>query len=234
MRLTELPAWPGLEGLFWLLLTLALYRGLSILRARLQETAWAQPLIWGAIILCALLLGLDIDLARYQLGGDWLIYTLALSTVSIGVPIYDNRHVIRAAAVPFVTAMGLGSVLAAGSAVAMAGWLDFDAALRATLATKSITSPMAFGVADEIGGLPVLAMGVVIVTGNFGVLVAPKIFATFGLTDERAQGLALGVVTHGIGTAEAVRRSALMGSFAGLAMGVNGVLTSLILPFIFL
>jgi len=102
------------------------------------------------------------------------------------------------------------------------------------LATKSITSPMAFGVADEIGGLPVLAMGVVIVTGNFGVLVAPKIFATFGLTDERAQGLALGVVTHGIGTAEAVRRSALMGSFAGLAMGVNGVLTSLILPFVFL
>ena len=234
MRLTELPAWPGLEGLFWLLLTLALYRGLSMLRARLQETAWAQPLIWGAILIAALLVGLDIELARYQLGGDWLIYILALSTVSIGVPIYDNRHVIRAAAVPFLAAMCVGSALAAGSAVMMAGLLDFDAALRATLATKSITSPMAFGVANEIGGLPVLAMGVVIVTGNFGVLVAPKISQVFGLTDPRAQGLALGVVTHGIGTAEAVRRSALIGSFAGLAMGVNGVLTSLVLPIVFL
>ena len=234
MRLTELPAWPGLEGMFWLLLTLALYRALSWLRARLNETGWAQPLIWGAIIIAVVLVGLDIELARYQLGGDWLIYILALSTVSIGVPIYDNRHVIRAAAFPFLAAMCLGSALAAGSAVMMAGLLDFDAALRATLATKSITSPMAFGVASEIGGLPVLAMGIVIVTGNFGVLVAPKIFDVFGITDPRAQGLALGVVTHGIGTAEAVRRSALIGSFAGLAMGVNGVVTSLILPFVFL
>lgn len=234
MRLTELPAWPGLEGMFWLLLTLALYQGLWRVRARLNEAGWAQPLLWGAVIIAGLLVGLDIELARYQLGGDWLIYILALSTVSIGVPIYDNRHVIRAAAGPFLTAMCLGSVLAAGSAVAMADLLDFEPALRATLATKSITSPMAFGVAKEIGGLPVLAMGIVIVTGNFGVLVAPKIFSVFGLTDPRAQGLALGVVTHGIGTAEAVRRSALIGSFAGLAMGVNGVLTSLILPFVFL
>lgn len=234
MRMSEVPPWPDGAGLFWLALTIALYVGLVAWRKRADEAAWAQPLLWGAGLIIAALLVFDIELAVYQKGGDWLVYVLALSTVSIAVPIYDNRHVIASAAKPFFAAMMIGSFWAVASALALAAWLDFGAALRATLATKSITSPFAYGAAEEIGGLPVLAMGIVIVTGNFGVLVAPRLFGFFGLHDVRAQGLALGVAAHGIGTAEAVRRSALMGSFAGLAMGVNGVLTSLVLPLVFL
>jgi putative effector of murein hydrolase len=234
MRMSDLPAWPDAAGIFWLAVTIALYVGLVRWRKKADNAAWAQPLLWGAGLIMAALLVFDIDLAVYQKGGDWLIYILALSTVSIAVPIYDNRHVIRAAAKPFFAAMTVGSFWAVASAWGLASWLDFDAALRATLATKSITSPFAYGAAEEIGGLPVLAMGIVIVTGNFGVLVAPHVFSFFGLHDIRAQGLALGVAAHGIGTAEAVRRSALMGSFAGLAMGLNGVLTSLVLPLVFL
>ncbi len=230
MHLTNLPDLLGSEGLFWLALTIGLYFIGVRLRARAHDAGWAQPLLWVAGLLIAGLLIFDIELAHYQSGGDWLLYALALSTVSIGVPIYDNRHVIRRAAKSFLGAMIFGSALAVGCAVAMAALLDFDAALQATVAVKSITSPMAFGVAQEIGGLPALAMGIVILTGNFGVLVAPRLFGLFGLTDLRAQGIALGVAAHGIGMAEAVRRSALVGSFAGLAMGVNGVLTSLVLP----
>lgn len=234
MRMSDVPAWPDAQGLFWLAATLAVYFGLVRLRTKTGEAGWAQPLLWAAALLIAALAVFEVELTEYQKGGDWLVYVLALSTVSIAVPIFDNRHIIRAAAGPFLAAMSVGSLVAAGSAVAMAQWLDFDAALRATLATKSITSPFAFGVAEEIGGLPSLAMGIVIVTGNFGVLVAPRLFAVLGISDLRAQGLALGVAAHGIGTAEAVRRSALVGSFAGLAMGLNGVLTSLVLPLVFL
>ena len=238
MQMSNLPPWPDMEALFWLALTGALYVVFFRWRKAVGEAAWAQPLLWAAGLLMAILVFLDIDPARYQKGGDWLIYLLALSTVSIAVPIYDNRHIIRAAAFVFLGAMSIGSIIAAGSAVAMVTLFDFEATLRAslqaTLATKSITSPFAYGVADEIGGLPVLAMGIVILTGNFAVLCAARLFALGGLSDPRAQGLALGVIAHGIGTAEAVRRSALMGSFAGLAMGVNGVLTSLVLPLVFL
>lgn len=234
MRMSDVPAWPDAQGLLWLAATLAVYFVLVRLRTKTGEAGWAQPLLWAAALLIAALAVFEVELAEYQKGGDWLVYVLALSTVSIAVPIFDNRHIIRAAAGPFLAAMSVGSLVAAGSAVAMAQWLDFDAALRATLATKSITSPFAFGVAEEIGGLPSLAMGIVIVTGNFGVLVAPRLFAVLGISDLRAQGLALGVAAHGIGTAEAARRSALVGSFAGLAMGLNGVLTSLVLPLVFL
>lgn len=233
MRMSELPVWPDAEGVFWLFATIVLYVFFVRVRNSVNQAGWAQPLLWVAALIIAALLIFDIDVTRYQKGGDWLIYILALSTVSIAVPIYDNRHVIRAAGGAFFLAMFIGSTLAAASAVAMASLVDFDTTLRATLATKSITSPFAYGASQEIGGLPVLAMGIVIVTGNLGVLVAGRLFAIFALHDPRAQGLALGVVAHGIGTAEAVRRSSIMGSFAGLAMGVNGVLTSLVLPLVF-
>ena len=233
MSLLSLPAWPGAEGLFWLALTVALYAGFSLLRRRLNDSAWLQPLLWVSATLIAILWFGDIALVDYQLGGNWLVVLLGLSTVSIGVPIYDHFPVIRQAAGPFLAAMGIGSVSAVSIALAMAHFMQLDSLLVASVATKSITSPLAYSVAIEIGGLPGLAMGIVIITGNFAVLIGPKLFALTGIGDIRAQGLAYGVAGHGIGTAEAMRRSALMGSFAGLSMGLNGVLTSLVLPLAF-
>ena len=233
MSLLSLPAWPGWGGLFWLVLTVALYAGFSRLRRQFNDSGWLQPLLWVSATLIAILWIGDISLANYQLGANWLVVILGLSTVSIGVPIYDNFPVIRQAARPFLAAMLIGSVTAVSIALAMAHFMHLDSLLVASLATKSITSPLAYGVAIEIGGLPALAMGIVIITGNFAVLIGPKLFALTGLSDVRAQGLAYGVVGHGIGTAEAIRRSALMGSFAGLSMGLNGVLTSLVLPLAF-
>ncbi len=233
MSLLSPPVAPGWEGLFWLATTLALYVVFIGLRRHFNDSSLLQPLLWvSALIIAALLIG-DISLSSYQLGGDWLLVILGLSTVSIGVPIYDNLPIIRQAAGAFFVAMVLGSVSAIGTALAMAAVLQLDPMIFATLATKSITSPLAFGVSNEIGGLPALAMGVVIITGNFGVLIGPRLFALTGISDVRAQGLAYGVAATGIGTAEAMRRSALMGSFAGLSMGLNGVLTSLVLPVIF-
>ena len=232
MSIVNLPDLPGLEGALWIALTLALYALFSCLRAALGGNGLAQPLLWVSAILIAVLVLGDIELARYDRGGDWLLVLLALSTVSIGVPIYDNFPIIRQAAGAFLLAMAIGSVSAVAVALAMAHLMQLDAAIFATLSTKSITSPLAFGVTSEIGGLPALAMGVVIITGNFGVLVGPKLFALTKLHDERAQGLAYGVAAHGIGTAEAIRKSSLMGSFAGLSMGLNGVLTSIILPYV--
>ena len=233
MSLLSLPDVPGWEGLFWLAATLALYGFFLRLRRHFNDSGLLQPLLWVSALLIAVLLIGDIPLSSYQLGGNWLVVILGLSTVSIGVPIYDNLPIIRQAVGAFFVAMLLGSVSAAGTALVMAYFLQLDAMIFATLATKSITSPLAFGVSNEIGGLAALAMGVVIITGNFAVLIGPKLFAMTGISDIRAQGLAYGVAAHGIGTAEAMRRSALMGSFAGLSMGLNGVLTSLVLPVAF-
>ena len=232
MSLLSLPDVPGWEGLFWLAATLALYGFFLRLRRHFNDSGLLQPLLWVSALLIAVLLIGDIPLSSYQLGGNWLVVILGLSTVSIGVPIYDNLPIIRQAVGAFFVAMLLGSVSAVGTALVMAYFLQLDAMIFAT-ATKSITSPLAFGVSNEIGGLAALAMGVVIITGNFAVLIGPKLFAMTGISDIRAQGLAYGVAAHGIGTAEAMRRSALMGSFAGLSMGLNGVLTSLVLPVAF-
>jgi putative effector of murein hydrolase len=233
MSLLNLPAWPGLEGFLWLGLTVGLYVVFLRLRLYFNGSGLAQPLLWVSAILAGILVIGDMPVARFEQGGLWLVVVLGLSTVSIGVPIYDNFPVIRQAAGAFFLAMLIGSVTAVGTALVVAHMMQLDAAIFASLATKSITSPLAFGVASEIGGLPTLAMGIVIITGNFGVLVGPRLFALIGVHDVRAQGLAYGVAAHGIGTAEAMRLSSMMGSFAGLSMGINGVLTSILLPYLF-
>lgn len=233
-----LPALPNAEGIFWLVLTCALYALGARVRARLGGSLYAQPLIWASLVLIIILLLGDVPLTAYRSGGDWLIVALALSTVAIGVPIYDNRHIIRALAKPFLWALAAGATGATLLAVIPAYVLGLNDVLVATLATKSVTTPIAMGLAQEIGGLPVLAMLIVVFTGNIAVLMSPLLFRLAGIgtsdtNDIAARGLALGVVATGIGTAEAVRASHLMGSFAGLAMGVNGVLTGLLLPLFF-
>jgi len=79
-----------------------------------------------------------------------------------------------------------------------------------------------------------LIAAIVVVTGVFGILVAPTVFRFIGVTDVKAQGLAYGLAAHAIGTSEALRLNPLMGSFAALALGVNGLLTGLFLPAIML
>ncbi len=234
MSLLELPSAPDWSGWFWLLATLGLYVFFVHLRRHFNNTDWAQPLLWTAGLLVLALLVFEVPLTAYQSGGNWLLVLLFLSTAAIGVPIYDNMQIIRRAARPFLLAMAIGSISAVASALLVGKMLGFDQLLQATVATKSITSPIAMSVAEEIGGMPVLAAGIVIISGNVGVLLAPTLFALLAVDDPRAQGLALGVAAHGIGTVEAMRQSALIGSFAGLAMGLNGVLTSLVLPILFL
>ena len=175
---------------------------------------------------------MNIPLSNYMRGGDWLVLALAPATVVIAVPIYENLYIIRDALWSFMVAMIMGSFVAVVSAVGFGYILGLEQSYLLALTTKSITSPIAMGVASEIGALPNLAMAIVIITGNIGVILSPWLFYRLKLTDPRAQGLALGVGAHGIGTAEAMRQSSLIGSFAGLSMGMNGVLTALVLSFI--
>ncbi|MBE8191736.1 MAG: LrgB family protein [Alphaproteobacteria bacterium] len=233
MSILSLPPIPDDVGLFWLFTTCLLYALAVQIRAKLGGSLYAQPLLWVAALLLGGLYWADIALSDYQKGGDWLLLALALSTTAIAAPIYSNRHIIRAAAKPFLASLLVGSSAAVILAVASAYILGLDDMITATLATRTTTTPIAMGLADEIGGLPVLAMLIAIFAGNITVLMAPFLFRLVGVVDVRAQGVALGVIGSGIGTAEAVRQSHLAGSFAGLAMGVNGVLTGALLPLFF-
>jgi putative effector of murein hydrolase len=105
--------------------------------------------------------------------------------------------------------------------------------LQMTVLVKSITTPLAMDAAGAIGGIPALAAVFVISTGIVGAICGPALFALIGVNNPAAQGTALGAVSHAIGTARAISIGEQCTAFATLALCVNGIATSLILPILF-
>jgi putative effector of murein hydrolase len=133
-------------------------------------------------------------------------------------------------ALPLIVALFAGSITAALSAVGIAKLLGATPATVFSLAPKSVTTPIAMGVAEQIGGIPSLTAVLVILTGIIGAMGFPTLFKLLRISDHAAQGFAVGVAAHGLGTARAFLISEEMGAFSALAMGLNGLLTAVLLP----
>jgi putative effector of murein hydrolase len=124
----------------------------------------------------------------------------------------------------------VGSLTAAGTAVGLAWLAGASTATMASLAPKSVTTPVAMGIADSLGGLPSLTAAVVILTGIVGAALGPIVLDLARIRDPRARGVAMGTASHGIGTARALQMSQVAGAFAGIAIGLNALATAILLP----
>jgi len=167
---------------------------------------------------------------RYFAGAQFVHFLLGPATVALALPLVRQLPRLRKAFLPLAFALGLGSVTAIVSSVAIALLLGATPELAATLGPKSATSPIAMAVSQRLGGIPALTAALVIGTGIFGAIAGPWLFDRLRIASPAARGFALGLASHGIGTARAFQSGAEMGAFAGLAMGLNGALTALIAP----
>jgi len=131
---------------------------------------------------------------------------------------------------PIAAALFAGSVTAVASAVGIAVLLGASMETVTSLAPKSVTSPIAMGIAERIGGLPSLTAGLVILTGILGAIIGTPLFNAMGMKDWRARGFAMGVTAHGIGTARAFQVNDVAGTFAAIALGLNGIMTAILVP----
>ncbi|KAB7623338.1 LrgB family protein [Alkalilimnicola sp. S0819] len=218
------------QPLLWLTLTVAVF----LAAGWLQRLGRGFPLLHPVLLSMAVLIGVlsltGTDYDTYFDGAQFIHFLLGPATVAIAVPLYDNRHQIGPLLWPLLAACLAGVSAAAASAVGIAALLRASPQTLLSLAPKSVTSPIAMGIAEKLGGLPSLTAGMVLITGIFGALVAGPLFRWLRIRDERARGLALGVAAHGFGTAQALGISTLAGAFAGLGMGLAGVLTAFLLP----
>ena len=126
--------------------------------------------------------------------------------------------------------MLVGSVVAAVSAMLVARWLGASRTVVLSLASKSVTTPIAMGIAEQIGGSPPLAAVFVLITGLVAVVLGPVVMALLKVSDWRAQGLAAGTAGHGLATARMLLVNETAGAFGGLAIGLNGIFTALFVP----
>jgi putative effector of murein hydrolase len=152
--------------------------------------------------------------------------------VALGLPLHRQLRRLGRAALPILASTAAGSLLGVLSAVLPAGLLGASPALLATLAPRSVTTPIAIGVAEALGGLPPLSAAVVVATGILGAVLGPPFLRAIGVRSPTAFGLAMGAAAHGIGTARAVEEGELPGAASGLALGLNGALTALAAPWL--
>jgi putative effector of murein hydrolase len=155
-------------------------------------------------------------------------------TVALAILLYKQIKLIYAAGIKGMLVIVLGGCVAPLIAVGWLGLFDFSEPVRLSVLTKSITTPLAMDTANIIGGLPELAAAVVVLTGILGVMFSQFIFKLTRCNDLRAQGLTLGAVSHAIGTARAHQMMQQRGAFSTMALCVNGMLTAIILPVVFM
>ena len=216
--------------LIWLTTTILAYLLADGVARRLGQPPWANPVLLSVLLIAPILWLTRTDYTTYFEGAQFIHFLLGPATVALALPLWDNRDTIRTSVAPIVLALLTGSVVAVGSAILLARAFGLPMEVLLSLAPKSTTAPVALGISEAIGGLPALTAVLVILTGIIGAVTVTPLMNLIGVSDWRARGFAVGVAAHGIGTARAFQVNPVAGAYAGIAMALNALLTSLIVP----
>lgn len=214
----------------WLLATLAAYRLALAVHRRSGGSAWLHPVAVATLILVTLLLLTGVDYATYFEGGRYIHVLLGPATVALAVPLYHQLARLRRDWAALLAGALIGSAAAVVIAMLSAGWLEASRETVLSMSVKSVTMPIALGLTETFGGVVSLTSALVMLTGILGGALTQPLLALLHIREAHINGFTLGVVAHGIGTARALQESQEMGAFAGLAMGLAGLLTAVLLP----
>ena len=218
--------------LLGLTLTLCAYLFAQWVYARCGFSPLANPVAIAIALISLVLVLSGMSYQRYFAGAQFVHFLLGPATVALAVPLARQVPRLRQSLFPLACALLCGCVTAIASAVGVAVLLGASPELAASIAPKSATTPIAMAISEHLGGVPALTAVLVIGTGIFGAITARFLMNALGVKSHAARGLALGVASHGIGTARAFQVSPEMGAYAGLGMGMNGVLTALLAPWL--
>ena len=214
-------------------LTLAAFLVANWLFARFRRPLWMPPVLIAALLLAAVVALSGIGFEEYEQGARWLTVLLGPATVALGVPLYQQMHHIRALWKPILVTLPLAATLAAVYALGIAWLMGASPLVLSSLAPKSVTAPIAMGIAEQLGGSVSLTLGGLLITGVLASVFVDWCVRWLNIKDDRIIGFALGLNGHAIGTARAFEIIPTAGAFSSLGMGLTGVFTALFLPFTF-
>lgn len=219
--------------LFGLTATLVTYVLASALYERVGRAPWANPVLWSVIALGALLLLSNTPYPTYFAGAQFVHVLLGPAVVALGWPLWQRRVEVRRRGLALVLAATLGGAAAAGTALGLAWALGLPPEVMRSLVAKSVTAPVAMGIAQQVGGVPALAAVFAVLTGLVGALSAKSVFDMLRVKPWAVRGFALGTVSHGLGAARALQVHADAGAYAGIALGLQVLLAALLIPLAF-
>jgi predicted murein hydrolase (TIGR00659 family) len=226
--------WVYLSGspLLALFVTLAAYQAGLALYERCNRHPLSNPVAIAVVLVAAFIQAIDMPYAKYFEGAQFVHFLLGTATVSLAIPIYRGLGELKGRLIPLFAALVCGGAISILSAVGIATLLGADRTIIGGLYAKSVTAPIAMGVAERIGVSPTLTAVFAVATGILGSVLARYVLDFVGVKAWWQRGFALGVASHGIGTSRAFSVSSEAGTYASLAMGMHGILGAIVIPLV--
>ena len=217
--------------IFILTLVIGVYLA-AVMLYRKTKLSLLHPILVAIPVLAVVTRVAGISYGSFEQGSRFISFLLGPTVVALGYLLYEQLEHLKENAVSILTAIFVGCVTGVLSVIFIARYFGADQVLIASLEPKSVTTPIAMSIAEKSGGIPAIAAVVVIVVGIFGGLVGPFILDRLGIKSKIAKGLALGSAAHGLGTAKAMELGVIEGAISGLAIGVMGIMTAVMVPVI--
>lgn len=230
----ELWVYLAASPLAGLALTLVCYAAGWWCYVRCRMHPLANPVLIAVVLIVAVLALTHTAYDEYFAGAQFVHFLLGPAVVGLAVPLARAWPDVRRLAVPIAGALVTGMVVAVVSAAGVSWLLGASPVTILSLAPKSMTAPIAMGIAQKIGGLPALAAVFAVATGIIGASLGKYILDACRVRDWRARGFALGMGAHGIGTARAFQVDPEAGAFASLAFALHGMLGAILIPLAYL
>lgn len=216
--------------LFGLTATVAVYAAAHAAYQRLGQPPWANPVLWSVLVIGALITLTATPYPTYFSGAQFIHFLLGPAVVGLAWPLWLRRGELRQRALPIGCAALAGGAVASLSAVGIGWALGLPREVLASLAPKAVTAPVAMGIAEQLGGIPALAAVFALLAGVSGAVGAKYWFDLLRIRSPEVRGFALGTTSHGIGAARAMQVHPDAGAYAGLALGAQVLLASLLMP----
>lgn len=191
-----------------------------------------NPLLLSTIFVVIVLIVFDIDYDTYNYGAQYLTYFLTPATVCLAVPLYRQIEVLKKNVLAILLSIGAGCIANAVVIGVLTIGFQLSPELKAALIPKSLTTAIAIGVGEELGGITSVTIMSVVITGLLGATIASGLFKILKIEEPVAQGLACGTASHAIGTSKAIEFGEIQGAMSSLAIVVTGIITVIIAPII--
>lgn len=214
---------------FMLALTFGVFYAAKTLQRRLGWVLF-NPILIAIAIIIVFLLAMDIPYETYHEGAKLIEFWLKPAVVALGVPLYLQLSSIKRQFLPILASQTMGCVAGIVSVVVIAKMLGASNAVIMSLASKSVTTPIAMEVTQALGGIPSLTAAIVVITGLIGAIIGFKTLSVGHVHNPMALGLSMGAASHALGTSAAMDRDQFMGAYASLGLTLNGILTALLTP----
>lgn len=215
---------------FLLALTFIVYICSRILQKR-TGYALLNPILISVTLLISFLCLTGVPYSTYSEAGGYIEWWLKPAVVALGVPLYRQLTTIRKQLLPIIAAELAGCVAGIVSVVLIAQLMGATKEVILSLASKSVTTPIAMEVTSAVGGIPSLTAAVVVCVGIFGGMSGFKVLKMTHVKSPMAQGLSIGTAAHALGTSAAIDAGGQRyGAWASLGLTINGLFTALLTP----